>query len=305
MQAQWNFPGKLVCPFNQTLGLIVYYRSVNCTPSGLEFVMSLDFARALRSFPILLVLVAALGGCAKDRAETTGSLSRSATLAPPDWRQRADTLSAEYNKNPNDPNIAIAYAQALRGNGQQAQAAAVLQQASIKHPRNQAVLGAYGRALADTGQYQQAFDVLSRAHTPDKPDWRILNAQGTVLDQMNRHAEARRYYSTALKIVPNEPSVLSNLGLSYLLTRDLPRAEKTLRTASEQPNAEPKVRQNLALVLGLEGKVAEAEKIAGGNLPPEQAQANIAELHAAIAQNTPAQPNPWKKLRQQKTASNG
>jgi Flp pilus assembly protein TadD len=268
--------------------------------------MSFDFARALRPLHISLVLVAALGGCAKDRAETTGSLAQSATLAPPDWRQRAEALSEQYNKNPDDPNIAIAYAQALRGNGQQAQAAAVLQQASIKHPKNRAVLGAYGRALADTGQYQQAFDVLSRAHTPDKPDWRILNAQGTVLDQMNRHAEARRYYNTALKIVPNEPSVLSNLGLSYLLTRDLPRAEKALRAASLQPNAEPKVKQNLALVLGLEGKMAEAEKIAAGDLPPEQAEANVAELRATVAQQSHTQPNPWKMLRQsQKTASNG
>jgi Flp pilus assembly protein TadD len=268
--------------------------------------MSFTFARALRPFPILLVLVAALGGCAKDRAETTGSISRSATLAPPDWRQRAEALSEQYNRNPNDPQIAIAYAQALRGNDQQAQAAAVLQQASIKHPRNQAVLGAYGRALADTGQYQQAFDVLSRAHTPDNPDWRILNAQGTVLDQMGRHAQARRYYDTALKIVPNEPSVLSNLGLSYLLTHDLPRAEKTLRTASMQPHAEPKVKQNLALVLGMEGKMTEAEKVAAGNLPPEQAEARVAELRSTVAQQNAQhkQANPWKMLRQQKTASN-
>jgi Flp pilus assembly protein TadD len=268
--------------------------------------MSFTFARALRPLPILLVLVAAaLSGCAKDRAETTGSISRSATLAPPDWRQRAEALSEQYNRNPNDPQIAIAYAQALRGNDQQAQAAAVLQQASIKHPRNQAVLGAYGRALADTGQYQQAFDVLSRAHTPDKPDWRILNAQGTVLDQMGRHAQARRYYDTALKIVPNEPSVLSNLGLSYLLTHDLPRAEKTLRTASIQPHAEPKVAQNLALVLGMEGKMAEAEKVAAGNLPPEQAEARVAELRSTVAQQNAQhkQANPWKTLRQQKTAS--
>ena len=77
------------------------------------------------------------------------------------------------------------------------------------------LLGAYGRALADAGQYPQALDALDRAHTPDNPDWRILNVQGAVLDQMGRHAEAQRHYASALKIVPDEPSVLSNLGLSY------------------------------------------------------------------------------------------
>jgi Flp pilus assembly protein TadD len=297
-------------PFNQTLGLIVYYSEVNSTPAGLEFVMSFNFARTQSPLQICLLVSAALAlaGCAKDRAETTGTISsRAAANGPADNHARVEQIGEQFRKNPADPNLAVAYAQALRQNGQQAQAAAVLQQASIKHPKNQAVLGAYGRALADNGQYQQALDVLARAHTPDRPDWRILNAQGTVLDQLNRHTEARRYYNTALKIAPNEPSVLSNLGLSYLLTKDLAKAEATLRQAAAQPNADPKVRQNLALVLGLEGKYTEAEKIAAGDLPHDQAEANIAELRAMVAQRKQQdyQQNTWQKLKAQKTASNG
>ena len=77
------------------------------------------------------------------------------------------------------------------------------------------MLGAYGRALAEAGNYDQALEVLDRAHAPDQPDWHILSAQGAVLDQMGRHADAQRYYLTALKIVPDESSVLSNLGDVY------------------------------------------------------------------------------------------
>src|SRR5437870_2222040 len=83
-------------------------------------------------------------------------------------------------------------------------------------------------------------------------DWHILSAQGAVLDQMGRHAEAQRYYVTALKIVPEEPAVLSNLGLSYALAKDLPNAETTLRRAAAHRPANPRVRQNLALVVGLQ-----------------------------------------------------
>ena len=137
-----------------------------------------------------------------------------------------------YRVNPNDPVAAINYAQALRTLGQRAQAVAVLEQASIPNPKNMELLGAYGRALADAGNYQQALDVLNRAHTPDRPDWRILSVQGAVLDQMGRHEDAQRYYATALRIVPDEPSVLSNLGLSYALSKDLVRAEATLRRAA-------------------------------------------------------------------------
>jgi Flp pilus assembly protein TadD len=73
--------------------------------------------------------------------------------------------------------------------------------------------------------------VLNRAHTPERPDWRVLSVQGAVLDQMGRHDEAQRYYATALRIAPAETSVLSNLGLSYALSKDLVRAESTLRRA--------------------------------------------------------------------------
>ena len=41
------------------------------------------------------------------------------------------------------------------------------------------------------------------------------------------------------------------------------------------------IRQNLALILGLEGKLAEAEQLERQDLPPELADANIAYLKAA------------------------
>src|SRR6202034_1824129 len=117
-------------------------------------------------------------------------------------------------------------------------------QASLQHPQDTALLGAYGRALADAGKLDQALDVLGRAHSPDQPDWRILSVQGAVLDQLGRHAEAQRYYASALKIVPDEPTVLSNLGLSYALSKDLPNAEATLRRAAAFHPADPRVRQD-------------------------------------------------------------
>jgi Flp pilus assembly protein TadD len=205
-------------------------------------------------------------------------------LSEADARGLPTTWGERYRANPNDPAVAIKYAQALRATGQRAQAAAVLEQASLQNPKNMELLGAYGRALADVGNYQQALDTLSRAHLPDRPDWRILSVQGAVLDQMGRHEEAQRYYATALKIVPEEPSVLSNLGLSYALSKDLVRAETTLRRAASRPDAEARVRQNLALVVGLQGRFAEAEQIARADLPPDLAAANVAYLREMLAQ---------------------
>lgn len=239
----------------------------------------------LASAALAGVLALSLAGCKTTRsAETTGSIESAAPRSEAQWRSESQAWADRYRSNPRDPEAAIGYARALRALDQRSQAAAVLEQAAIQNPNNRALLGAYGRALADIGNHKQALDVLNRAHTPDQPDWRILSVQGAVLDQMAQHEDARRYYAAALKIAPEEPSVLSNLGLSYALSRDLVQAEATLRRAAAGGRADLRVRQNLALVVGLQGRFAEAEQIARADLPAEEAAANVASLRQMIAQ---------------------
>jgi Flp pilus assembly protein TadD len=212
-----------------------------------------------------------------------GSVAPSAKTEA-DWRREAETWGARYRANASDPGIALAYAKALRAAGQRAQSESVIEHASLLHPHDAALLGAYGRALADNGKYEQALEVLDRAHSPDQPDWRILSVQGAVLDQLGRHPDAQRYYASALKIKPDDPAVLSNLGLSYALAKDLKTAEATLRRAAALPGADQRVRQNLALVIGLAGRFAEAEAIARADLPAEEAAANVTYLRQMLAQ---------------------
>ncbi|HEV3498705.1 MAG TPA: tetratricopeptide repeat protein [Bradyrhizobium sp.] len=244
-----------------------------------------SLARLLASAAVTAILAAGLGGC-QTMSDITGSITSKADPAPSpdaDPRGSAEAYGERYRANPKDADAALAYGQALRASGQRSQAVAVLEQATIAHPGNKTLLAGYGRALADNGNFQQAFDVLSRAHSPDNPDWRILSVQGTALDQLGRHDDARRYYASALKIAPDEPSVLSNLGLSYVLSRDLPKAEATLRRAYASRGADARVRQNLGLVIGLQGRFAEAEGVVKADLPPEQAAANVAYLKEMLS----------------------
>ena len=240
-------------------------------------------ARLLASTAIAAILAVGLGGC-QTMSDITGSISSKSDASPdPDPRRTAETYGERYRANPKDADAALKYGQALRATGQRAQAVAVLEQATIAHPGNKPLLAGYGRALADNGNFQQAFDVLTRAHSPDNPDWRILSVQGTALDQLGRHDEARGYYASALKIAPEEPSVLSNLGLSYVLSRDLPKAEEILRRAFANTRADARVRQNLGLVVGLQGRFAEAETIVKADLPADEAAANVAYLKQMLS----------------------
>ena len=242
-----------------------------------------SLARLLASAAVTAILAAGLGGC-QTMSDITGSITSKAEPGPDaDPRRAVDVYGERYRANPKDADAALAYGQALRATGQRAQAVAVLEQATIAHPGNKALLAGYGRALADNGNFQQAFDVLTRAHTPENPDWRILSVQGTALDQLGRHDEARRYYDSALKIAPEEPSVLSNLGISYVLSKDLPKAEEVLRRAYANTKADARVRQNLGLVVGLQGRFAEAETIVKADLPADEAAANVTYLKQMLS----------------------
>jgi Flp pilus assembly protein TadD len=62
---------------------------------------------------------------------------------------------------------------------------------------------------------------------------------------------------------------------------------------------EPRIRQNLALVVGLQGRFDEARQIASQDLPADQVEANMAYLQKMLSQ-----PNTWQQL-QQNSAGQG
>ncbi len=199
----------------------------------------------------LTLCLAALGsaGCQSKGGlgDITGSIGGTQTQprSASDWHAESERWGKRYEANPRDRDAAFHYARALRALDQNAQALAVLQSAVLAHSNDRELLGAYGRSLADNGRLKEADEVLSRAHSPERPDWRILSAQGTVADQLGDHQRAQQIYQTALKIAPSEPTILSNLGLSFALSRQLPEAERVLREAASASRSDARVRQNL------------------------------------------------------------
>jgi Flp pilus assembly protein TadD len=244
----------------------------------------------------LVVLAAVcLGGC-KDYGDVTGSIagsSSSSTLPsePDALRVYADHWGKIYNEKPGEKFASIHYARALRGLTRYDEAAAVMQAAAVKAPKDFEVLGEYGKALADRGDFAQAKDVLSRSYPSDRPNWGLMSVQGSVADRLDDHEGAQAFYHAALKIAPDEPSVLCNLGLSYALSKHLGPAEETLRQAAANPKADARVRQNLALVLALEGKFGEADEVSRHDMSPEEAASNVQAIRSMIAQN-----DSWRAL---------
>ena len=247
--------------------------------------------RSWRGLLLAGVVALSSAGCVANKADfnaSYASLRDSSTPTQEQWRQSAEAWGRRFDANPADAQAAIYYARALRATDQRAQAVAVLQQAAIRSPKNSQLLAAYGKALADVGRFKEADEVLGRAHSPERPDWGILSVQGAVADQVGDHALAQRYYDAALKIAPGEPTVLSNLGLSYALSKRLPEAEQVLRQADLHPKADERVRQNLALVFALQGKFQEAEAVLQRDLPSGDVSSAMTTLRKMAAQ-----PNGW------------
>jgi Flp pilus assembly protein TadD len=266
----------------------------------------------IRRLPSTLVVVAALGlgACQTKNAAlnsetmagdpiSTGSLGTLTATTPKQEIgsfKRTQELAQQWSANQGNVAIGLEYAANLQKIGQVDQQIEVLKTISVGHPNDGPLQATLGKQLLTAGRFGEATAMLERAAAQPGVDWKTLSALGTAYDQQGSYAQARTKYQAALALKPNELSIRNNMAMSYALEGKLPDAEKLLRSAMMQPgvDAQPRVRQNLALVVGLQGRFDEARQIASADLPPEQVEANLNYLQQMLAQ-----PNTWQQLSKQ------
>jgi Flp pilus assembly protein TadD len=254
----------------------------------------MGFAPLLRSArTVVLVGLAALvlAACASNRTGQAVNADYS-NLSGPQIQASVADLAARYRADPRNKALGIHYAAALRAAQQNAQAITVMENLMAIYTNDPDVTLAYARALAAEGRFPQALNVVDRAIEPVAPHWDALSVRGAILDQMGEHQAARQSYTQALLLAPHQPSLHANLGLSYAMTNELTQAESHLRQAVSLPGASTRVRQNLALVIGLQGRFDEARAIYAAELPPESVEANMSYIRAMLTQQ-----NRWDQIR--------
>jgi len=244
---------------------------------------------------IVVCLAIALGACSStggglgDNSDpvTTGSIGagslRSTVTARKAWQE-----------DKNDLRKGMAYVRQLQALEQHRDQLLVLEQMIKIHPTNTKLLVFYGKRLINNGQSKEAVNILKQAENRGERDWRLYSALGSALDQTGQHNQARTYYQRALKLNPAEVKIQNNLAMSYMLEGKFTNAEKILRAANGTPKgrALPRIRQNLALVVGLQGRFDEARQIASRDLPQAQVEANMAYLQKMLSRN-----DSWSKLK--------
>ncbi len=175
----------------------------------------------------------------------------------------AEHWGKEHGKQPKSGKMALNYARSLKALGRKAEALAVLQSSYLYNAQDREYLSEFGRLALDQGHAPMAQQLLERADDPAKPDWRVLSARGVALAQQGQYKEAIPFLERARALAPNQVSVMNNLALAYTMDGQASQAEPMLRQANGV-DADPRVRQNLALVLDLQGKKEEATRLSMG-----------------------------------------
>lgn len=214
------------------------------------------------------------------QARAPSSAAVRATYDRMDALSRSVFWASEQQADPTDAVAGVKLAQALRELGRYDQAAEAAQATLTIQPNNLDALLELGRAHIARGQAFYGVAPLEQARDLAPRDWRPYSLLGVAYEQVRRTDDARAAWNQALALSPDNPDVLTNAATAALTHGDAPGAETLLRRAVAQPTASAKVRQNLAMVLGLQGKMGEAEQILRRELPPEQAEQNLQWLRS-------------------------
>jgi Flp pilus assembly protein TadD len=244
--------------------------------------------RSRRSMALSLLATTAvalvLGGC--NQTGPFARLSNEPKLAAADQIGAISQWSAAYAKSPQDPKMAVGYAAALKAIGSRDRAMEVLTAGYRANPDNGAIAAELGRLALDMNRLDIASQTLKVAEAEGVSDWKTLSAQGTLRAKQGKHTEAQQYYLAALKEQPEAVSVINNLALSYALDGKANQSEELLRKAVASGKGDTRVRQNLAMVLGLQGKFEEARQVASLDMTEQEVKSSMSYLRNMLSNST-------------------
>jgi Flp pilus assembly protein TadD len=217
-------------------------------------------------------------------AAQTPAATPSTKKASPEVRAEAERLeplaraafwASQVDADPKDPEARLKLAASLRILTRYDEAAQAVDAVLVLQPQNVDALLEEARVALARAQGFYAIEPTRKVLQIAPKDWRAATLLAVALDQAQRPVEAMDAHKKAMEMAPDNAVVLSNAAMFYASQGDKAQAETLLRKAAARPDATLQVRQNLALVLGMQGKLAEAEKIEREDLPPKMAQANL------------------------------
>jgi Flp pilus assembly protein TadD len=204
--------------------------------------------------------LALLSGCStssqysSSHLNTKISTSKLAEIA----QMSGDSSAAESiyataaQENASDAEAQLNYANVLVQQNRISEARRILSSriASVRNP--QMLHGPLGSLYVLTGDAQLAVTEFDAALSSDSHNVRWLTNKAIALDLLKQHTEAQALYRKALAASPDDPIVISNLGLSLALSGQKEEATKVMAALGGQ-ELMPRIRNNYDVVRAANG----------------------------------------------------
>lgn len=225
-------------------------------PSGF-----LRFAPLLCAVAGLLWLSACASTATPDGAAAARDESRTAKIdralarageTPRAARQSVASLEQAYKRQSENPDVALAYARALRLDQQTNKAVIVLSPFARKGTASSDVSAEFAAIHLEMGDYETAEKFARAAILKDPSHYGAYQSLGVALDARGYHKQAEVAFRKGLDVWQGDPTpIMNNLALNLANQGLLDEATEVLQRAAAANPGRPEIERNLRIVLAL------------------------------------------------------
>jgi Flp pilus assembly protein TadD len=241
--------------------------------------------RAVRSFFLLAIALASLGGCASSSKEAEAFVQSAQTVET----RGDDALAAQFYRraltvDPDQRAALAGLADLQERRGQKEEAAATLKRLVALTPEDAALQRRLGKLLLTLERPMEARAAFEAALAHDPENAKLMGELAVALDCISEHAAAQKRYAEALKRDPENLVLVNNLAYSHILDEDYKGAIALLEPWVKDKRARKQLRQNLSLAYAMAGMMTDAQRIARMDLSSAETQAAMHEYRRQRAE---------------------
>ncbi len=144
------------------------------------------------------------------------------------------------------------------------------------------------RLAESEGHNDKAREVYEGIYKKDPQNAQVCHRLGIVHAKQSNYEAAKRYFNEAHTLRPSDPEILNDLGYTSYLSNDLAQAEEALGKAIKLDPRNHRATNNLALVVGTQGRLDESYRLFRMVNKEAEAHSNVAYLYAQQGQGKQA-----------------
>lgn len=136
------------------------------------------------------------------------------------------------------------------------------------------------RLAESEGHNDKAREIYEGIYKQDPKNSQVCHRLGIVHAKQSNYEAAKRYFNEAHSLRPSDPEILNDLGYTCFLSNDLANAEEALDKAIKIDPRNHRATNNLALVVGTQGRLDESYRLFRMVNKEAEAHSNVAYLYA-------------------------